>query len=233
MEALLRWPHPIYGLISPIQFIPVAEETALIVPIGEWVLKESCIQTKKWHEMGFTNLKVAVNLSAKQLLQKNIIEVIQRTLSDTQFDPQFLELEITETSILNEEVIPLLKKFTDLGISLAVDDFGTGYSGLSYLKRFAVDKLKIDQSFIRDLPNNSHSATIVSAIIAMARELNIRTLAEGVETLEQLQFLQTKGCYFIQGYYFSKPLEAQFFTQFLKTFEKRTEHIVQIVKETS
>lgn len=223
MEALLRWSHHLYGLISPMQFIPVAEETALIVPIGEWVLKEACIQTLKWHKMGFSSLKVAVNLSAKQMVQDDIISMVQRILKETNFNPRYLELEITETSILNEEVIPILKKFTDLGISLAVDDFGTGYSGLSYLKRFAVDKLKIDQSFVRDLPMNNHSVTIVSAIVAMARELKIRTLAEGVETKEQLQFLISKGCDFVQGYYFSKPLEASYFTQYLLSFSKKTE----------
>ncbi len=218
MEALLRWPHHLYGLISPMQFIPIAEETALIVPIGEWVLKEACLQTLKWHQMGFTSLKVAVNLSSKQLMQANIFDTIKRILLETNFNPNFLELEITETAILNEEVIPLLKKFKELGLSLAVDDFGTGYSGLSYLKRFSVDKLKIDQSFIRDLPGNAHSATIVSATLAMARELKIRTLAEGVETKEQLEFLREKGCDIIQGYYFSKPLETAFFTQFLLSY---------------
>ncbi len=221
MEALLRWPHHLYGLISPMQFIPIAEETALILPIGEWVLKESCLQTLKWHKMGYDKLRVAVNMSAKQLMQKDILETIERILVETNFDPAFLELEITETAILNEEVFPLLKRLKDIGLSLSVDDFGTGYSGLSYLKRFSVDKLKIDQSFIRDLPENSHSATIVSATLAMAHALKIKTLAEGVETKEQLEFLREKGCDIIQGYYYSKPLEADYFTQFLMSYSKK------------
>jgi diguanylate cyclase (GGDEF)-like protein len=215
MEALLRWPHPKHGFISPMRFIPMAEQTGLIIPIGEWILQEACEQTKILHQKGFTKLKVAVNLSEKQLRQENLIEVIKRVLTATKFDPRFLELEITETAILDESVTKVIKEFTSLGISLAVDDFGTGYSGLSYLKRFTVDKLKIDQSFIRDIPDNNDSITIVSAIIAMAKELKIHTLAEGVETEAQLKFLAGKGCDYIQGYYFSKPLEVSLFTQYL------------------
>ena len=215
MEALIRWPHPKYGFISPMRFIPIAEQTGLIIPIGDWVIREACTQTRKWHEMGFNQLKVAVNLSEKQLRQGNLIDVIKRVLVDTKFDPHFLELEITETAILEDSITAVIKEFNALGISLAVDDFGTGYSGLSYLKRFAVDKLKIDQSFIRDIPDNYDSVTIVSAILAMAKELKIHTLAEGVETEVQLDFLKSKGCDYIQGYYFSKPLEVSFFTQYL------------------
>lgn len=216
MEALVRWPHPTQGFISPARFIPLAEQTGLILPLGEFVLRESCKQTRIWHEMGFNKLKVAVNLSEKQLRQENLIETIKNILKSTQFDPRFLELEITETAILDETVMAIIKEFNAMGLSLAVDDFGTGYSGLSYLKRFSVDKLKIDQSFIRDIPDNNDSITIVSAIIAMSKELKIRTLAEGVETEAQLQFLQSKGCDYIQGYYYSKPLETSYFTQFLQ-----------------
>lgn len=215
MEALIRWPHPVHGFISPMQFIPVAEENGLILPIGEWVLYQACTQTRLWHEMGFTSLKVAVNLSAKQIREKNLLDVIGHVLKETNFDPHFLELELTETSILDETLIPMIKEFKQMGLSLAVDDFGTGYSGLSYLKRFSIDKLKIDQSFIRDIPKSNDSMTIVSAIIAMAKELKIRTLAEGVETEEQLNFLASKGCDFIQGYYYSKPLEVSRFTELL------------------
>lgn len=215
MEALLRWIHPIHGFISPMNFIPLAEETGLILPIGEWILKEACTQTKKWHDMGYTSLRVAVNVSAKQLRQENLLSIIQNTLKTTQLDPRFLELEITETAILDESVIHVIKEFKNMGLSLAVDDFGTGYSGLSYLKRFAIDKLKIDQSFIRDIPGNSDSITIVSAIIAIGKELKLKTLAEGVEHEEQLQFLIGKGCDYIQGYYFSKPLEKSLFTKLL------------------
>jgi len=216
MEALLRWPHPTRGFISPINFIPLAEETGLIIPIGEWVMREACLQTKKWHQMGFSSLKVAVNLSEKQLRQESLIATIEDILNQTGLEPKFLELEITETAILDETVVHLIKEFKKMGLSLAVDDFGTGYSGLSYLKRFAIDKLKVDQSFIRDIPANNDSITIVSAIIAMAKELNVNTLAEGVETIEQLQFLKAKKCDFIQGYYFSKPVDTKAFTELLQ-----------------
>lgn len=215
MEALLRWLHPTRGFISPMHFIPIAEATGLIVPIGEWVLKEACKQTRLWHEMGYTSLKVAVNLAEKQLRHEGINDMVKRTLEETGFDKKFLELELTETAILDETVIPRIQEFKNMGLALAVDDFGTGYSGLSYLKRFSIDKLKIDQSFIRDIPANNDSMTIVSAIIAMGRELGVKTLAEGVETEEQVQFLKGKGCDFIQGYYYSKPLEVQYFTQLL------------------
>lgn len=215
MEALLRWKHPVHGIISPAKFIPIAEETGLIVPIGEWVLQEACRQTLIWHQMGFKSLKVAVNLAEKQLRQRSIVETIARIIDQTGFNPLFLELEITETAMLGESVMPLIKEFKQMGMSLAVDDFGTGYSGLSYLKRFSIDKLKIDQSFIRDIPENNDSITIVSAILAMAKELKVHTLAEGVETLEQLQFLKMKNCEYAQGYYFSKPLDASDFTRLL------------------
>ena len=224
MEALLRWPHPEHGFISPMRFIPIAEETGLIIPIGEWVMREACAQTYLWHQMGFTALKVAVNVSEKQLRQGNLIDSIKRILIATKLDPKYLELEITETSILDESVTSVIKEFKNIGLSLAVDDFGTGYSGLSYLKRFSVDKLKIDQSFIRDIPGNNDSITIVSAIIAMAKELKVNTLAEGVETEAQLEFLRSKKCDYIQGYYFSKPLAVNFFTEFLLERQKLNEH---------
>ena len=225
MEALLRWIHPTRGFISPVNFIPLAEETGLIVPIGEWVLNEACKQTKIWHEMGYSKLKIAVNLSEKQIRAGNIVETITKALTKTNFDPKFLELEITETAILDESIIHLIEEFKKLGLSLAVDDFGTGYSGLSYLKRFSINKIKIDQSFIRDIPGSNDSITIVSAIIAMAKELNITTLAEGVETIEQLNFLKSKGCDYVQGYYYSKPVEASLFTQLLIDFDKAKDKV--------
>jgi EAL domain-containing protein (putative c-di-GMP-specific phosphodiesterase class I) len=218
-EALIRWLHPEHGFISPVNFIPLAESTGLIVPIGAWVLNEACRQTRVWQEMGFTDLTVAVNVSGKQLSHSNFIETIRHALKQTRFDPKYLELEITETAILDESITSIIKTFTEMGLGLAVDDFGTGYSGLSYLKRFSIDKLKIDQSFVRDLPKNIDSITIVSAILAMAKELNIKSLAEGVENIEQLKFLKAKGCNYIQGYYFSKPLEASYFTQLLLNYK--------------
>lgn len=215
MEALIRWKHPVHGFISPVNFIPLAEETGLIVPIGEWVIEEACQQVRQWHEQGFPSLHVAVNLAEKQLRQKNITEVIERILQKTGFNRSCLEVEITETAILDETLVHLIKEFKNMGLSLSVDDFGTGYSGLSYLKRFSIDKLKIDQSFVRDIPGNLDSITIVSAILAMTKEMKVKTVAEGVETKEQLEFLKSKGCDYIQGYYFSKPLNAELFTQLL------------------
>ena len=223
MEALIRWPHPLHGLISPMHFIPIAEETGLIVPIGQWVLEEACHQTRIWHQMGFPWLRIAVNLAEKQLRQENIIEVILNALKTSGLSTEFLEIELTETAILDEFTIPIIKKFKDAKLSLAVDDFGTGYSGLSYLKRFSIDKLKIDQSFIKDIPENNDSITIVSAILAMAKELHVTTLAEGVETQAQVDFLKSKNCDYVQGYFFSKPVESSQFTQFLLQHRNKTE----------
>jgi diguanylate cyclase (GGDEF)-like protein len=224
-EALLRWAHPTRGFISPMHFIPVAEETGLIVPIGAWVLQQACEQLRAWHQMGFKDLRVSVNLSEKQLRLETILDTIKNVLITTELRPEFLELEITETAILDEKVIPTIKEFKNMGLSLAVDDFGTGYSGLSYLKRFSINKLKIDQSFIKDIPSNNDSITIVSAIIAMARELNVHSLAEGVETEEQLAFLRSKNCNYIQGYYFGKPVEAKLFTQLLLKHQGLEDHV--------
>jgi diguanylate cyclase (GGDEF)-like protein len=215
MEALIRWKHPKHGFISPMQFIPIAEETGLIIPIGEWVTTQACQQTRIWHDQGFSTLKVAVNLSDKQLRNKKIITSIQEILKNTKLEKAFLELEITETAILDEVVIPIIQEFKNMGLSIAVDDFGTGYSGLSYLKRFSIDKLKIDQSFIKDIPQSSDSIAIVSAIIAIGKELGVKILAEGVETIQQLNFLKSKECDYVQGYYFSKPLDTNLFTQLL------------------
>jgi diguanylate cyclase (GGDEF)-like protein len=207
VEALIRWNHPERGFISPVDFIPIAEDIGLIVPIGEWVLNEALIQTKIWHELGFKDIKVAVNLAAKQLRQGNIILTIDNALKRSNMDSHFLELELTETALLDGNLGPLINKISERGISLSIDDFGTGYSGLSYLKHFHIDKIKIDKSFIDDVAKNNDSAAIVTATLAMAKELGIKTLAEGVETQEQLAFLQKRGCQYIQGYYFSKPLD--------------------------
>lgn len=230
MEALIRWAHPVHGFISPLNFIPVAEETGLIIPIGEWVLQEACKQTFLWHQIGFSHLKVAVNLAGKQLRDENIIHIVQRTLALTGLKAESLEMEITETAILDESIVGTLKKIKKIGLNLAVDDFGTGYSGLSYLKRFAIDKLKIDQSFIKDMPANNESITIVSAILAMAKEMKLKVLAEGVETEEQFLFLKEKGCDYAQGYYFSKPLPAAEFTKFLMTHKKNESAIYSDIK---
>lgn len=215
-EALIRWQHPTQGFISPAKFIPLAEETGLIVPLGEWILDQACKQTKAWHDIGFSTVKVAVNVAERQLREGNIIPIIKRSLKNSGLEAKFLELEITETAILDESIIPLIKEFKKLGLSLSIDDFGTGYSGLSYFKQFSIDKIKIDQSFVKDIPQNNDSMTIVSAILAMAKELNVATLAEGVETQEQLSFLAAKGCDYVQGFFMSKPVPADLFNELLK-----------------
>jgi len=214
-EALIRWHHPLQGLVPPNQFIPLAEETGLIVPMGEWILETAAAQTVLWQAKGLENLKIAINLSAKQLHQGNLIGTIDKILSKTNINPASLELELTETAVLDEALAPLVAEIAARGISLAIDDFGTGYSSFSYLKYFHIDKIKIDKSFIDDVTTNNDSATIVSAILAMAKELGIKTLAEGVETKEQLQFLKDRGCRYIQGFYFSKPLQADDFLAFV------------------
>lgn len=216
VEALIRWNHPKRGVVSPIDFIPVAEETGLILPIGEWVLNEALIQTVAWQKQGFGGLKIAVNLAAKQLRQGNLIVTIDNALKRSGIDSRSIELELTETALLDESLSPLITQIAERGISLSIDDFGTGYSGLSYLKHFHIDKIKIDKSFIDDVVSSNDSAAIVTATLAMAKELGIKTLAEGVETREQLDFLQKRGCQYIQGYYFSKPLEAKKLEELLR-----------------
>jgi len=211
MEALLRWQHPEWGLMEPAQFVPLAEETGLIIPIGEWVLREACRQARAWQLAGYPDLRVAVNLSARQFQQKNLIAEITSALRESGLDPDYLELEITESAIMQntETTIAVLRDVADLGVQLSIDDFGIGYSALSYLKRFPIDTLKIDQSFIRDIPRDADDAAIASAIIAMAHALGIRVIAEGVETQEQLAFLRARRCSGVQGFYFSKPLPAE------------------------
>ena len=218
MEALIRWKHPKRGMIQPTDFIPLAEETGLILPMGAWILEEACLKTKQWNEENFTlaPMKVSVNLSIKQLRQGDLVKTVDQVLIKTQLKPEFLDLELTETELLDEGLLPIMKEITDRGVSLSIDDFGTGYSGLGYLRSINVHKIKIDKSFMDDVTTNEESATIVSAILAMAKELNIKTLAEGVETKEQLQFLQDRGCQYMQGYYFSKPVPWDEFTKLLK-----------------
>jgi len=207
VEALLRWQQPVQGLIPPAQFIQLAEETGLIVPIGAWVLKTACAQNKAWQLEGLAPVRVAVNLSPRQFAHENLLEDVARVLEQTGLDPAFLELEITESVVMQnpEQAVVLLNRLKALGIHLAIDDFGTGYSSLSYLKRFPLDTLKIDRMFIRDLPDDSDDAAITQAIIAMARSLRLSVVAEGVETAAQLSFLRDCECDEIQGFYFSRP----------------------------
>lgn len=210
MEALLRWLHPVKGLVPPGDFIPLAEDTGLIVPLGEWVIREACRQTTAWIEQGHPACPIAVNLSARQFRGRDLDRMIAAALGETGLSPALLELEITESTLMHntEETMATLAKLQAIGLQLSIDDFGTGYSSLNYLKRFRVDKLKIDQSFVRDISSDPDDAAIVSAIIALAQHLKMRVVAEGVETAEQLEFLSGCGCDEAQGYYFSRPRPA-------------------------
>jgi diguanylate cyclase (GGDEF)-like protein/PAS domain S-box-containing protein len=210
VEALVRWQQPERGLIPPAQFIQLAEETGLIVPIGEWVLKTACAQNKTWQQQGLPPVRVAVNLSARQFAHADLLQAVSKVLKETGLDPAFLEFEITESMVMHnpKQAIVLLNKLKAIGIHLAIDDFGTGYSSLGYLKRFPLNSLKIDRAFIRDLPGDSDDVAITQAIIAMAHSLRLSVVAEGVETAEQQDFLRDHDCDEIQGYYFSKPKPA-------------------------
>jgi EAL domain-containing protein (putative c-di-GMP-specific phosphodiesterase class I) len=211
-EALVRWKTEDSGTVMPGDFIPLAEETGLINDIGEWVLYEACRQAKEWQGMGMAaHRRMAVNLSARQFADKGFLEMVTRVLSDTGLAPSCLELEITESQVMRQTdgMIQLLSKLSEMGVQLAIDDFGTGYSSLSYLKRLPIQKLKIDQSFIRDITVDPNDTAITVAIINMARSLDLDTIAEGVETAGQLALLRAKGCRVGQGFFFSAPLPAQ------------------------
>ena len=211
LEALIRWEHPDLGLLPPGRFMGFAEETGLILPVGEWVLREACRQNRAWQNQGLPAVRVAVNISALQFRDAGFAETVQAALSETGLDSRWLELEVTESVIMQdaERVTDSLEHLKSLGLELAIDDFGTGYSSLSYLKRFPIDKLKIDQSFVRDITFDKDDAAIISAIIGLTRNLGLRTIAEGVETREQLEFLQLHGCDEAQGFLFSKPLTPE------------------------
>ncbi len=213
MEALVRWKHPALGLISPDQFIPMAEETGLIVPIGEWVLREACVQNKAWQDAGLPPMPVAVNLSARQFQQQNMVKVIDGILKETGLDPEYLELEITESTVAfnMESALKTIRQLKDMGIHISLDDFGTGYSSFSQLKNMNIDILKIDQSFIRDLNPEDSNFAIVSSIISMAHSLNMEVTAEGVEKEDQLLLLKDILCDNMQGNLFSEPLPASEF----------------------
>jgi diguanylate cyclase (GGDEF)-like protein len=206
-EALIRWRHPKRGLIAPGGFIPLAEETGLIEPIGEWVLNEACRQARAWQSTGL-HLRIAVNLSARQFRQENLIDTVRGALARAGLEPRYLELELTETAVMQdaESSVQIMRRLSDLGVRISVDDFGTGYSSLSYLRRLPLDKLKIDRSFIREIVTSHDDAEIVRAIVSLAHTLHLKVIAEGVETEEQLIFLRSLGCDQYQGYYCSPPL---------------------------
>lgn len=209
VEALLRWNHPELGLIPPADFIPLAEEMGLMVHLGEWVLNHGCRQMKKWHDQGLTSLKLSINLSPQEFLKQRLVDKVKQVLQETGLAPHGLELEITESMTMDvHRSTSILEELHELGIQIAIDDFGTGFSSLNYLKNFRIHRLKIDRSFIRDMMNGPKDAQIVSTIISIAHALNLKVIAEGVETEEQLHFLEKLNCDEIQGYYFSKPLSA-------------------------
>jgi diguanylate cyclase (GGDEF)-like protein/PAS domain S-box-containing protein len=217
-EALLRWRHPSDGLIPPAKFIPIAEESGLIVPIGEWVLRTACAQSKSWQQEGLPSHCIAVNLSSRQFAHEQLLEDVESMLRQTALDPTALELEITESMVMQnpERAAKLLSKLKATGVIVSIDDFGTGYSSLSYLKRFPIDSLKIDRSFIQDLPHDSEDVAITQAVIVMAHSLGLKVIAEGVENGSQAEFLRKCGCDEAQGYYFSMPVPAQEFARLLR-----------------
>ena len=218
VEALIRWHHPQRGLVGPAQFIPVAEECGFIVPFGRWVLREACRQGRAWQDAGLPPMRIAVNISAAELRAKDYVAGVRAILLETGLEPGYLELELTETFLMQDSTstTDVLQALKDMGVHLALDDFGTGYSSLSYLRRFPIDTLKIDQSFVRDLTTDADDASIVSAVISMGKSLHKRVVAEGVETPEQLAFLQEQNCPEGQGYYLSQPLVAGQLTQLLR-----------------
>jgi len=222
-EALIRWHHPERGMVSPLQFIPLAEENGMILPIGTWVLREVCRQIKVWRELGLTGLRFAVNLSPRQFHDENLLGNIIGILREFDVPASALELEITEGSVMEnpDAAVTLLNHLNQHGLSIAIDDFGTGYSSLGYLKRFPVSKLKIDRSFVMDIPGDPDDSAIAIAVIQLARTLGLKTVAEGVETAEQRQFLSDQGCDMLQGYWYSKPLDAASFEAFALQAEKR------------
>jgi len=223
VEALLRWQYPQHGLVPPLDFIPLAEETGLIVPIGEWVLRTACAQAMAWHAAGFCGLQMAVNISSRQFQQQNLASVVSAVLNETGLEPQCFYLELTESVLMRnvDAAIVAMGELDAAGVGFSIDDFGTGYSSLSYLKRFPIDVLKIDRSFVRDITTNPDDAAIVTAIMAMAHTLGIEVVAEGVETEEQLAFLRAHGCDVMQGYYFSKPVDATALTELLRKTTKQ------------
>jgi diguanylate cyclase (GGDEF)-like protein len=217
VEALIRWKHAELGMVPPGQFIPVAEESGLIEPIGAWVLREACRQAREWQDAGHEGVRIAVNLSARQFRNQRLASEIRKCLSATGTDASLIELELTESMVMHdpEQTARTLNELKAMGLTLSIDDFGTGHSSLAYLKRFPIDSVKVDRSFIKDLPGDAEDAAIVNSVIALARSLRLRVVAEGVETVEQQQHLRSAGCDEMQGYLFSRPLAAQEAAQFL------------------
>jgi EAL domain-containing protein (putative c-di-GMP-specific phosphodiesterase class I) len=220
VEALIRWLHPMGKMISPLNFIPLAEETGLIIPIGEWVLMEACRQHGEWLKMGLPPLPISVNISSVQFHNKEFLTMLARVIKGSGINPQYLDLEVTESVVMRqpELVSKKLHLIKDMGMKLSLDDFGTGFSSLSYLRHFPLDRLKIDKSFVRDVMTDAVNQAIIQAIIALGRNLNITTIAEGVETIEELEYVRALQCDEVQGYYYSQPLSSN---DFVSWFQKR------------
>lgn len=210
VEALIRWNHPDRGVIPPNRFIPVAEDTGLIIPIGEWVLRTACKQNKMWQDKGYKPIRVSVNISPIQLRQWDFVNLLERILEEVQLDPSYLELEITENSLMEsmDDNIEILDRLRQMGVRIALDDFGTGYSSLNYLQQLPINNMKIDKSFVQDIANDRNKSYIAESIIQLAHRLNLEVIAEGVETEEQLRTLVNKNCDIIQGFIFSEPLPS-------------------------
>jgi len=227
-EALVRWQHPQLGLLAPTDFIPLAEDTGLICPIGTWVLRTACAQTRAWQQEGFARLRIAVNVSPRQFQDDNFMQTVVQTLSETGLDSHYLELELTETSIMQnpESAVKTLNGLREIGVKIAIDDFGTGYSSLGYLKRLPIDYVKLDRSFVKGATTDPDDAALVMAMITLAHNLKLRVVAEGVETDEQAAFLRLLRCHEGQGYLFSKPMPAEVFHAFLAVEPRRKLHVL-------
>ena len=222
-EALIRWNHPERGLVCPDEFIPLLESTGQIIPVGQWVMEQACIQCKRWHALGYTDMSIAVNISAKQFISDLLIHT-QEALSNSGLSPESLELEITESILAKDasKAIEILSIIKQNGIKLSIDDFGTGYSSLNYLASFPVDYLKVDRSFINDITTNKRNASITETIIAMSKALEMAVIVEGIETEEQLEYVRNMHCELAQGYLFSKPVPEE---EFIKLLEDRDHHL--------
>jgi EAL domain-containing protein (putative c-di-GMP-specific phosphodiesterase class I) len=218
VEALLRWEHPQKGLLAPDAFLDIAEETGLIVPIGEWVIRSACQQNRKWLDMGLPPIMVSVNLSQRQLIQLDLFDVIEEALTTSQLDPKLLQLEITEGSVRGnfDQIKAVLHDLASLGVNIAIDSFGSGFSSLAQIQHLPLSRLNIDHSFVNEITNDSKDTAIIRSIIATAHNLGLRVIAEGVETERQRSFLKVHGCDFVQGYHFNKPAPAEEITRFLQ-----------------
>jgi len=232
MESLIRWRHPEHGFLSPAEFIPVAERSRLIVPIGEWALFEACRRARAWQDSGMAKMKVEVNLSAVQFREKTLVETIKWVLDAIELEPECLELEITETVAMSdiEDTVQVFKNLADLGVSLSIDDFGTGYSSLSYLKRFPVKRIKIDKAFVSDIGTEHNPGAIARAVTTLGHSFGMEITAEGVETEQQLSFLLDIGCDEVQGYLFSRPLNSDDFRSFVDTFDQTQPAVAAVLR---